>query len=123
MNYAAFVSEDLGEARTSGPIRGRTGTRFAARTGIRGLVAAVAHDGALPLAGLASSADLLAGEWAGLPEEARHDLAARIDAEAGRLIGRYRHLVLLLNLPTGTSENLGSGDHGVGSTTRRRSWK
>lgn len=66
--------------------------------GTKRLVSAVSHDFAQPLATVASLADLLATDGARMTEDARHDLAARLDASARRLAARFGHIVVMMDV-------------------------
>jgi signal transduction histidine kinase len=60
------------------------------------------HDVAQPISSIASLAELLAADWADLPEETRLELAMKIHKNTRRLIKMMSDLQLLFRLDTGS---------------------
>jgi K+-sensing histidine kinase KdpD len=79
--------------------------RLRLRRGSAGLVSAVSHDFAQPLATVTSLADLLATDWRDLSDDVRHDLAVRVNATAGALSARYRHMVVVMDVLSGRARS------------------
>jgi K+-sensing histidine kinase KdpD len=85
--------------------RARGRVRFAApetplRVGMgpASLVSMMSHDFTQPLATVTSLADLLATEWAELPNYVRRDLAVRVDASARGVAARFEHMVVVMDV-------------------------
>ncbi|WP_412737643.1 ATP-binding protein [Krasilnikovia sp. MM14-A1259] len=66
------------------------------------LTSMLTHDVAQPISSIASLAELLAADWADLPEDIRLELATKIDKNTRRLIKMMNDLQLLFRLDTGT---------------------
>ncbi|RZU50437.1 PAS domain S-box-containing protein [Krasilnikovia cinnamomea] len=66
------------------------------------LTSMLTHDVAQPISSIASLAELLAADWAELPEDIRLELATKIDKNTRRLIKMMNDLQLLFRLDTGT---------------------
>jgi len=66
------------------------------------LTSMLTHDVAQPISSIASLAELLAADWADLPEDVRLELATKIDKNTQRLIKMMNDLQLLFRLDTGS---------------------
>ncbi|HEU4346942.1 MAG TPA: HAMP domain-containing sensor histidine kinase [Actinoplanes sp.] len=66
------------------------------------LTSMLTHDVAQPISSIASLSELLASDWADLPEEVRLELATKIDKNTHRLIKMMNDLQLLFRLDTGS---------------------
>ncbi len=77
-------------------------TRLRTGRATAGHAAAMEHELSRPLSSVASLADLLAQDWAVLPEDVRRDLAERIDDGARGIAANYGHLVVAMDLLVGT---------------------
>jgi signal transduction histidine kinase len=62
----------------------------------------LSHDVAQPISSIASLSELLATDWADLPEDIRFELAVKIDKNTHRLIKMMNDLQLLFRLDTGS---------------------
>ncbi len=78
-----------------------TNSDISEERGSAGLVSAVSHEFAQPLASVTSLADLLATDWADLPDATKRDLAMRIDAGTRELAARYRRVVVEMDMLSG----------------------
>ena len=47
---------------------------------------------------MTSLAELLATDWPDLSDDVRHDLAVHVNATAGALSARYRHMVVVMDV-------------------------
>jgi signal transduction histidine kinase len=65
------------------------------------LTSMLTHDVAQPISSIASLAELLAADWADLPDDIRRELATKIDRNTQRLIKMMNDLQLLFRLDTG----------------------
>lgn len=70
-------------------------------------VAKLLHDVAQPISSVASLSELLATDWAELPEEVRRELALRIEKNAQRLVAAFAEFAPLLARATQGSEASG----------------
>lgn len=66
------------------------------------LTSMLTHDVAQPISSIASLAELLAVDWADLPEDVREELATKINRNTRRLIKMMNDLQLLFRLDTGS---------------------
>jgi signal transduction histidine kinase len=66
------------------------------------LTSMLTHDMAQPISSIASLSELLATDWADLPEDVRLELAVKIDKNTHRLIKMMNDLQLLFRLDTGS---------------------
>jgi signal transduction histidine kinase len=66
------------------------------------LTSMLTHDVAQPISSIASLAELLASDWADLPDDVRYELATKIDRNTTRLIRMMSDLQLLFRLDTGS---------------------
>jgi signal transduction histidine kinase len=66
------------------------------------LTSMLTHDVAQPISSIASLAELLAADWADLPDDIKLELATKIDKNTRRLIKMMNDLQLLFRLDTGT---------------------
>jgi PAS domain S-box-containing protein len=65
------------------------------------LMSIVSHEVSQPLSSVASLAELLAEDWADLPDDVRMELATKIDKNARRLTGMINDMLLLFRLDAG----------------------
>jgi len=66
------------------------------------LTSMLTHDVAQPISSIASLAELLSADWAGLSDDIRHELALKINKNTQRLIKMMNDLHLLFRLDTGS---------------------
>jgi signal transduction histidine kinase len=66
------------------------------------LTSMLTHDVAQPISSIASLAELLASDWADLPDDIRLELATKINRNTQRLIKMMNDLQLLFRLDTGS---------------------
>jgi K+-sensing histidine kinase KdpD len=75
--------------------------RLRARRATIELASAIGHDFSQPLSTVTSLADLLAQDWAALPDDVRRDLARQIDSGARSLAARFGHVIVVMDALAG----------------------
>ncbi|WP_412744446.1 ATP-binding protein [Krasilnikovia sp. MM14-A1004] len=97
------LSERAGELERSNLGLRETNTRLEEALAFKNdLTSMLTHDVAQPISSIASLAELLAADWAELPDDIRLELATKIDKNTRRLIKMMNDLQLLFRLDTGT---------------------